>query len=166
MEKEEPEASLTRTIDEDEDELQEAAFSKKGCCFFIPCFPGSGQRETGSISWDRIRPDKVNDEERSSDDDKWWKKAVMKVREWSELVAGPKWKTFIRRFNKNRTGYNRTGVTKFNYDAVDYAKNFDDGDVDCGEEDVLRRGFSLRYASVPHSTKSSMDFGKDGPIFE
>ncbi|KAG6437180.1 hypothetical protein SASPL_102091 [Salvia splendens] len=36
-------------------------------------------------------------------DRSWWSdgvEAFKKVREWSELVAGPKWKTFIRRFYK------------------------------------------------------------------
>lgn len=153
MNNDRPETSLTRSADVDDEELQ-ATFSKKGCCFFIPCFSGSGQRESGSASWKRIRFGEVRE------DDKWWKKAVMKVREWSELVAGPKWKTFIRRFNKNRTG-----VKKFNYDPVDYAKNFDGGGVDCDDEDVLRGGFSLRYASVPHLVKSSMDFGNNRPVF-
>ncbi|CAM8992143.1 hypothetical protein QQ045_007179 [Rhodiola kirilowii] len=163
MDKDEPDVSLTRSIDVDDDDLHEAAFSKRGCCFWVPFFSGSGQRDDGSAMWERIR---TGEEEGSN---KWWRKALkaaMKVREWSELVAGPKWKTFIRRFNKNRTGNQRSGPRKFNYDPVDYAKNFDDGGVDSDDEDVLRRGFSLRYASVPHSAKSSMDLGKDGPVFE
>ncbi|OEL35004.1 hypothetical protein BAE44_0003977, partial [Dichanthelium oligosanthes] len=39
----------------------------------------------------------------SSGRGRWWRRgvdALMKVREWSELVAGPRWKTFIRRFRR------------------------------------------------------------------
>lgn len=82
----------------------------------------------------------------------------MKVREWSELVAGPKWKTFIRRFNKNRSKTN-----KFNYDPMSYSLNFDDGPGvnDQSEDDSLFRDFSSRFASIPVSAKSSMDLGED-----
>lgn len=89
----------------------------------------------------------------------------MKVREWSEIVAGPKWKTFIRRFNKNRNASLYVKQGSFNYDPLSYALNFDDGND--GEEDFNYGygGFSARFASVPPSAKSSMDLGKDAPTF-
>lgn len=89
--------------------------------------------------------------------------AFKKVREWSELVAGPKWKTFIRRCSKNRP---KPG--KFQYDPLSYALNFDEGHGQNGnleDEDRVFRDFSSRYASIPMSAKSSMDLGKDGPTF-
>ncbi|WZZ74807.1 hypothetical protein YC2023_086177 [Brassica napus] len=33
---------------------------------------------------------------------RWWILAILKIRYWSEIVAGPRWKTFIRRFNRAR----------------------------------------------------------------
>ena len=69
----------------------------------------------------------------------------MKVREWSELVAGPKWKTFIRRFNR------APARAKFNYDPCSYALNFDQGEGQNGEFDDggVFRDFPSRYAAVP-----------------
>ncbi|XP_077214592.1 uncharacterized protein LOC143849466 [Tasmannia lanceolata] len=135
-------------------------FSKRGCCFWIPCFQSdrSNTVGSGSIWWGRIR--------KSENEERWWEKGWKKVRELSEIVAGPKWKTFIRRFNKNiRTG-GKQG--KFQYDPLSYALNFDEGHGQNGNsEDEFNgfRGFSARYAVPPVSAKSSMDLGKDGPDF-
>ncbi|XP_047965255.1 uncharacterized protein LOC125209716 [Salvia hispanica] len=125
-------------------------------CFSLPCF-------------DRRRSDE------SSGATTWWQRmrsrgagAVMKIREWSELVAGPKWKTFIRRFNRNRSGGKHAN---FQYDPLSYAMNFDEGPggqigdfAKEGQDDAdgyyyASRNFSSRYA------KGSMDMGKDGPTF-
>jgi len=90
----------------------------------------------------------------------------MKLREWSEIVAGPKWKTFIRRFNRSKSGGRQS---KYQYDPLSYALNFDEGPGKNGnseEDDEFRfRNFSARYATVPVSANSSMDLGKDGPNF-
>lgn len=137
-----------------EEQMQEIAFAKRGCCFCIPnCF--------GRKRWQRI----TSNEKEETTTRRWWPKgfkAVKKVREWSELVAGPKWKTFIRRFNKNRS---KQG--KFQYDPLSYSLNFDDGPGknDSVDDDRVYRDFSMRYASIPISAKSSMDLGHDGPSF-
>lgn len=95
----------------------------------------------------------------------------MKLREWSEIVAGPRWKTFIRRFNRNRSsGATRPG--KFQYDPLSYAMNFDEGSREIGEldDDIDDfngfRNFSSRYASIPAPMKSggAAVFGKDVSI--
>ncbi|CAN4082476.1 unnamed protein product [Withania somnifera] len=146
-----PEFSL-KDADRNE-ELQDLEFTKRGCCFCFPSF--RCERRV----WERVSTSDQKEEPH------WWDNglnAVMKVREWSELVAGPKWKTFIRRFNKNRSKGN-----KFNYDPLSYALNFDDGPGanDQSEDDRLFRDFSSRFASIPVSGKSSMDLGKDPPSF-
>ncbi|XP_051123260.1 uncharacterized protein LOC127246095 [Andrographis paniculata] len=87
--------------------------------------------------------------------------ALKKIREWSELVAGPRWKTFIRRFN--RSGRRNVNL---HYDPLSYAMNFDEGPgqnghFEEGADDEYfygSRNFSSRYA------RGSMDLGKEeGP---
>ncbi|KAJ3700590.1 hypothetical protein LUZ61_004295 [Rhynchospora tenuis] len=108
---------------------------------------------------------------------RWWSRGVtafMKIREWSELVAGPRWKTFIRRFNRNgRFGVApaaaRFGSARFQYDPLSYAMNFDEGHSASPEGDYSGyRDFSSRFAVLPGSAKSSMDLGGRDvpPLFE
>ncbi|KAK7339431.1 hypothetical protein VNO77_20096 [Canavalia gladiata] len=123
-------------------------FEKRGCCFWIT---GTDSKTTSP----------------SSNDLQWCARGWAKVREWSEMVAGPKWKTFIRRFNKNYYQHRTFGYSKqgsFQYDPLSYALNFDDGTGD-KEDEYYSHDFSSRYASVPASAKSSMDLGKDSPSF-
>ncbi|XP_043704064.1 uncharacterized protein LOC122654151 [Telopea speciosissima] len=171
------------------EDVSDLMFVKRsGCCFWIPCL-GSDRSNAGGrgpVWWERIRnPD--NDEQccfanRNNNVDneerKWWRKgwnAVLKVREWSEIIAGPRWKTFIRRFNKNNNNNNngnRGGGLgwkngKYQYDPMSYALNFDEGHGQDSliDKDRIYRDFSSRYASIPISVKSSMDLGKDTPSF-
>ncbi|XVF14130.1 hypothetical protein REPUB_Repub09cG0030800 [Reevesia pubescens] len=139
-------------------DIHDLKFSNGGCCFCMPC--GSAVK---SIWWQRITTDDSNSaaSDNTNHKEPWWSQGWKKVREWSELVAGPKWKTFIRRFNKNKTGNdNGKGGRKFHYDPMSYSLNFDEGQAQNGyvDEDFLNRNFSSRYASLPVSTKSSMDF--------
>ncbi|EXC31611.1 hypothetical protein L484_008408 [Morus notabilis] len=139
------------------DDVQEMMLAKRGCCLWIPCF-GRPDRSpaAGSIWWQRMRP--------AENDDPWWSRGWKKVREWSEIVAGPKWKTFIRRFNRNHRGFGYKEGGKFRYDELSYSLNFDEGPGQSGADDVnfVRRDFSSRYASVPASAKPLMDFGREG----
>ncbi|KAL8166771.1 hypothetical protein V2J09_008270 [Rumex salicifolius] len=133
----------------DFDMIMEHEFSpNRGCCSFRP---------GGFHCWERMR----GGGGRGSDEG-WAVSAWKKMREWSELVAGPRWKTFIRRFGRNRVPA-AAGHGRFGYDPHSYARNFDDGQSD---EDVgFRPDFSSRYAVIPSSAKSSMDLGRDGPSF-
>ncbi|XP_066378190.1 uncharacterized protein [Miscanthus floridulus] len=107
---------------------------------------------------------------------RWWRRgvdALMKVREWSELVAGPRWKTFIRRFRFRRSSGPRHGANngggggKLNYDPLSYALNFDDGHGagGCGSpgKGGDYRDFSARFVALApppgSSARSSMDLG-------
>ncbi|RAL46876.1 unnamed protein product [Cuscuta campestris] len=136
-----------------DDNLKEAAaFQGRGCCFWLPCF-----RRRPSGVWERIQTSGGHKEEINT----WLSKGVqvfMRVREWSELVAGPRWKTFIRRFNKRRS---KPGM--FRYDPVSYALNFDEGSahgVDAADDDVLR-DVSPRYAPIT----ATMDSGRGASPF-
>ncbi|PIM99492.1 hypothetical protein CDL12_28012 [Handroanthus impetiginosus] len=132
--------------DEDlSDDFEETAFFSRGCCYFWN-FPCCRSRKS---DWERISTSEK--EQQGSADRSWWRKginAVKKVREWSELVAGPKWKTFIRRLNKT-TGRSKPG--KFQYDPMSYSLNFDEGPGRGSqfEDDRIFRDFSSRYAEIP-----------------
>ncbi|KAF8407944.1 hypothetical protein HHK36_007084 [Tetracentron sinense] len=130
-----------------EEEMNDNVFSKRGyCCFWMPCWGPDGSTTIGSEWWERIRT--------AEKEERWWSKgwkAWKRLREWSEIVAGPRWKTFIRRFNKNRSGgAGKQG--KFQYDPLSYALNFDEGPGQNGnsDDDYVHRDFSCRFASIPN----------------
>lgn len=128
-----------------------ARFSSRGCCFCVPCF-GSRRSSTGGQGWwEKVRT--------ADNDDTWWGRglrSLKKLREWSELAAGPRWKTFIRRFNKNRSGGARHG--KFQYDPLSYSLNFDQGPGHSGDsDDDHGYEFSARYAAVSLSSRTSIE---------
>jgi hypothetical protein len=156
-----PAPPTTTTDAGNNEDMQQIEFSKNSriCSWMmIPCCFSS---ETSPSWWEQMQ---IQSPEKNRDQ-RWWFRGWMKVREWSEIVAGPKWKTFIRRFNnnnKNRNGYVKQG--SLNYDPLSYALNFDDGN---DGEDGGGYGygvFSSRFASIPASAKSSMDLGKDAPV--
>lgn len=154
-------------IDESEALIMESFSSKSRCCAFFPCFgtqpsPARSSGLSGSASspsmWERLQ-------QTAEIESKWWNgplKGLKKIREWSEIIAGPKWKTFIRRFN--RAGKGAPGSGKFQYDPLSYALNFDDGPGQNGHlgDDGYFPDFSSRFASIPNSCKASMDLGKNG----
>ncbi|CAI9757486.1 unnamed protein product [Fraxinus pennsylvanica] len=145
------------TIYEESDTL----FQKNRRCCSFPCFSNSSPDGGGITWWRKIRTPDIGSTSV-------WIRGVValkKIREWSELVAGPRWKTFIRRFNRNRSGNSRH--VNYQYDPLSYAMNFDEGPGQSGnfeEEDGyyhMSRNFSSRYAAFPASSKTSMDLGKD-----
>ncbi|XP_071694653.1 uncharacterized protein [Rutidosis leptorrhynchoides] len=144
---------------DDDSPYSAAAFSHRRCCYWMPCM----QSKITSNWWQQIsiENDKINDQ-----NNRWWCKGLMhlkKIKEWSELVAGPKWKTFIRRFMKKRS--KQTKQSRYQYDPASYSLNFDEGQACKEDNDLYFRDFSARYAFVPVSTKSSMDLGMDGVNF-
>ncbi|KAI3805433.1 hypothetical protein L1987_27809 [Smallanthus sonchifolius] len=80
------------------------------------------------------------------DNDGWLMNRFKDMKGFSEVVAGPKWKNFIRRFSKKPRKVN----SPFQYDPESYALNFNDGGGDGGDDDdSLPCSFSTRFA--PHS---------------
>ncbi|CAN8251843.1 unnamed protein product [Cochlearia groenlandica] len=133
----------------------ETRFNQR-CCSCFPRFRSRTTTTVGYSSWGRIRT--VDDDNHiggdHGDDPKWWKRAALKIREWSEIVAGPRWKTFIRRFNRDpRRGRDWDASERFQYDPLSYSLNFVDDD---DEDEYVGlggfRSFSTRYASVPISS--------------
>ncbi|KAH7550434.1 hypothetical protein ACOSP7_024243 [Xanthoceras sorbifolium] len=118
------------------------------CCF--PCFNSRQSSTVGLAWWERIRTAQIQPPHSSS----WWAPAVSafrRMREWSEIVAGPKWKTFIRRFNRSRSSnsnhHHQHG--KYQYDPLSYSLNFDETrEFDQDDDFGGLRNFSSRYASV------------------
>lgn len=147
-----------RDIETNSEDVTNTLMGNTRCCCFPSIFTPSSRRSSavGLSWWERV----------GSSDDKWYSggfRALKKLREWSEIVAGPRWKTFIRRFNRSKSGSgigggggvgncNRHG--KFQYDPLSYALNFDEGpgqngNLDEDDDYHLFRNFSTRYASVP-----------------
>lgn len=117
-------------------------------CSFLPCFGSRRSSAVGLVWWERIR---------AVQNDHWWARGVRafkKLREWSEIVAGPRWKTFIRRLNRNKSGGSGSGGNrhgKFQYDPLSYSLNFDEGPGHKGNFDEEEYGgfrdFSTRYGA-------------------
>ena len=82
-------------------------------------------------------------------------KQLKKLKEVSELIAGPKWKNFLRRIG----AYFNHKIKRrkdFRYDSDDYALNFDEGVHDDDDEYGAALGFSSRFAPpVTDKPKSS-----------
>ncbi|KAF7129962.1 hypothetical protein RHSIM_Rhsim10G0023200 [Rhododendron simsii] len=72
------------------------------------------------FKWERISNSSLEEEE----------SVFKKLREWLELMAGLRWKTFIGQFNKTCGGCCEMRNDKlFQYDPLSYALNFDNGDL-------------------------------------
>ncbi|CAI8609941.1 unnamed protein product [Vicia faba] len=115
------------------------------------CFPTCFASRRRSIWWERVRSASFSQSHPTTTTttaDRWWSrglKALKKLRAWSEIVAGPRWKTFIRKFNQHRSS--RCMANKYQYDPLSYALNFDEGQNEDSRDDGFRN-FSTRYAAV------------------
>lgn len=124
-------------------------------CFRFFCFGssnsarGAGER-TQFLQQSTAGSDHHHQQQSAADDqyphkETWLVVRLKSLKEFSELVAGPKWKNFIRKFSKKLPRKYSTTTTQ--YDPRSYALNFNDG-VDDDEDDdgFLLRNFSTRFA--------------------
>ncbi|CAK8563524.1 unnamed protein product [Lathyrus sativus] len=76
-------------------------------------------------------------------EDTWMMEKLKKMKETSEVIAGPKWKTFIRKIS----GYGKKQQkNKFQYDEHSYALNFNSG-AQSEDEEYLPPSFSTRFSN-------------------
>ena len=78
----------------------------------------------------------------------WWKNHLNKVKQVTEVLAGPKWKTFLRKFSRFGINKNRKEKNRYQYDPESYALNFDRG-LD-SEDDALVLDFTSKFAAPIH----------------
>ncbi|XP_010244781.1 PREDICTED: uncharacterized protein LOC104588516 [Nelumbo nucifera] len=102
-------------------------FGSGGCACFRLCFRWrrSNKAESSYL---------LQRQQQGENTESWWMKTVKAVKEMTELLAGPKWKNFIRRFSGHRKRR-----TMFQYDSYSYALNFEN------EDEHL--DFSMRFAN-------------------
>ncbi|CAI9765778.1 unnamed protein product [Fraxinus pennsylvanica] len=122
--------------DNDVNDVYEETPSAGGCAFFRSfCFGWNG--ENGGEESQLLQGGEVEKEI-------WLVKKLKKLKEFSEVVAGPKWKNFIRKIGKLCKP--KKSKTQFQYSPESYALNFN-GDDDDDEEDChLVHSFSTRFA--------------------
>ncbi|KAJ1385892.1 hypothetical protein SESBI_41296 [Sesbania bispinosa] len=120
---------------EREEDLEEASGSGCGCgCFrvFRSKWWQQGHEEEGT----RLLGQKGEGGET------WMVEKLRKVKEVSEVIAGPKWKNFIRKIG----GYfNKRQKNRFQYDEHSYALNFNSGAQ--SEDEDMPPSFSTRFSA-------------------
>ncbi|XP_028754011.1 uncharacterized protein LOC114713523 [Neltuma alba] len=116
-------------------ELDDTTTSWCGGCFRIFGFGRSRGSSDGGCGGDQS--------------ESWVGEKLKKVKEFSEVIAGPKWKTFIRKISMYFNG--RRQNPRFHYDQQSYDLNFnnsDDDDLD------MPPSFSARF-TVPRPQPES-----------
>ncbi|XP_020205846.1 uncharacterized protein LOC109791007 [Cajanus cajan] len=79
---------------------------------------------------------------KGTEGESWVVNKLRKTKEFTEVIAGPKWKTFIRKIS----GYGKRQQRKrFQYDEHSYALNFNSGAQ--SEDEGMPHSFSARFAA-------------------
>ncbi|CAJ1975584.1 unnamed protein product [Sphenostylis stenocarpa] len=104
------------------------------------CFRGFG------LSWCRGYEEGKDQVEQRGDS--WVSCKLREMKEFTEVIAGPRWKTFIRKIS----GYGRKQQkNRFQYDEHSYALNFNSGAQ--SEDDDMPPSFSARFSAPFPSTR-------------
>ncbi|GMI88482.1 hypothetical protein HRI_002517500 [Hibiscus trionum] len=125
---------------------------------FDDAFPSSGCGCIGQLCWWRRNSHGyiMQAPAEGVRSESWLKRKAKKLKEMSEVLAGPRWKNFIRRFssygiNKKR----RSMMMQFQYDPQSYQLNFDQSrEAGAGFPD-----FSARFAAPAPIHKAAV--GRD-----
>ncbi|KAJ6743893.1 STRESS INDUCED PROTEIN [Salix viminalis] len=136
-----------------EDYEEAVASSCCGCFQGFCCRPRRGSSNNG------MEGNAMLKQEEAVIKDGWLVEKVKKVKEISEVLAGPKWKNFIRSFSNYNKKRSRM---QYQYDLQSYALNFDEGfdrEVDAEYPD-----FSARYAAQVRISKG--DLAHDTAVFQ
>ncbi|GAU11971.1 hypothetical protein TSUD_195950 [Trifolium subterraneum] len=82
-------------------------------------------------------------DEGNKGEETWVMEKLRNMKETSEVIAGPKWKTFIRKIS----GYGKKQQKhRFQYDAHSYALNFNSG-AQSEDDEYLPPSFSTRFSN-------------------
>ncbi|CAI9779685.1 unnamed protein product [Fraxinus pennsylvanica] len=121
----------------DVNDVFEETGSAGGCaCFRSSCFGWNGEN---------------NGEKRYLLQDE-----VKKLKEFTEVVAGPKWKNLLRKIGRICNA--KKSKTQFQYSPESYALNFNGDDDDDDEEDYhLVNNFSARFAPQAFNDQQKKD---------
>ncbi|KAM7276333.1 hypothetical protein ACFE04_018199 [Oxalis oulophora] len=126
-------------LEEDYEEVSSSSSYGCGTCLTGLCFWRQGN-DNSITSGRYLLPNNQQEEN-------WALRKLKSVKEMSEIIAGPKWKNFIRSFSKKK----KASLQQFQYDPHSYALNFDDGinrddDYDNeNDEQDSRVPFSARF---------------------
>ncbi|KAL5783058.1 hypothetical protein ACOSP7_008087 [Xanthoceras sorbifolium] len=153
--------SETSPLREEDDgfEEYEEGLRSNGCgCFQGLCFRWKRRNNNGGGGNTYLLHHQQHQQQQQVQEqeirESWLVRQAKRIREISELVAGPKWKTFIRRFsvninsnnNNNNNNKNKRRRMQFQYDAQSYKLNFDDGICREDQENNKHVDFSARFA--------------------
>nr|XP_027070291.1 uncharacterized protein LOC113695404 [Coffea arabica] len=118
------------------DREEEEVASPSGCCCCC-CFGFGGWKRSNQESKYLLR-------ENSGHEESWFVDKLKNMKEYSEVVAGPKWKNLVRKIGKYVKP--KKSTTQSMYTPNSYALNFDDGEEE-EEEDDLFVSFSSRFSA-------------------
>ncbi|KAL7166016.1 hypothetical protein ACSBR2_036808 [Camellia fascicularis] len=128
--------------EEDMEDMNEENGTTPGCgCLWLLC--STRHRNNDSQQWYNLL------QQQGEMKGSWVMKKAKKLREVSEILAGPKWKNFIRRFSIHGIYSKKRSRMQFLYDPQSYALNFDNGDDHIV---VVDHHFAARFAAPLPST--------------
>ncbi|MCD7472566.1 hypothetical protein HAX54_013837 [Datura stramonium] len=105
--------------------------------------PRSGADVSDSLFQQQTKEGEANSLlQENRDDSSWMVKKMKELKEYSELVAGPKWKNLVRKIGKYCNPKKSSAKTQFQYDSDSYALNFDDAGED--DDGLLHEGFRVQ----------------------
>ncbi|XP_019463095.1 PREDICTED: uncharacterized protein LOC109361989 [Lupinus angustifolius] len=127
---------LVMEMEQEEDFDGHEEGTKSGC--------GCGWFRVFSLNWwqGHDEEDKGLLDQKGEGGEGWVMNKLKKVKETSEVIAGPKWKNFIRKISV----YGKKQHKKFQYDERSYALNFNSG-AQSEDEDNIPPSFSTRFSA-------------------